>query len=85
MAADAELSCVELVELVTEYLEGTLAVPERRRFERHLDECGHCVAYVEQIRATIAAAGRLREDALAPHVRDALLHAFRGWHRRSPA
>ena len=74
-----DLTCAELVELVTEYLEGALAPDDRRRFEAHLDECPHCAEYVEQIRATVRLTGRLREDALRPDVRDALLAAFRGW------
>jgi anti-sigma factor RsiW len=74
-----DLTCAELVELVTEYLEGTLAPADRRRFEDHIGECPHCAEYVEQIRVTIALSGRLREDALRPESRDALLLAFRGW------
>jgi anti-sigma factor RsiW len=78
-----DLSCAELVELVTDYLEDALDGDERLRFERHLAECSHCVAYLDQIRVTIRGAGRLREDSLEPEVRDELLAAFRGW--RSPA
>ena len=76
-----DLACAELVELVTEYLEGTLAAGDRRRFEAHLGECPHCAEYVEQVRATVALSGRLREDDLGPEARAALLAAFRGWSR----
>jgi anti-sigma factor RsiW len=53
------MTCQELVELVTEYLEGTLPGPDRQRFEEHLAECPHCVAYLEQMRITIGLVGRL--------------------------
>jgi anti-sigma factor RsiW len=75
-----ELSCRELVELVTDYLEGALSRQERARFERHLAGCEGCTAYIEQMRAGIAVAGTLREEDLDPAARDALLEAFRNWH-----
>jgi anti-sigma factor RsiW len=74
-----DLSCAELVELVTEYVEGALSADDRRRFETHVGECGHCAEYLEQLLTTIALTGRLREDALRPDARAALLEAFRGW------
>ena len=55
---DLDLACRELVELVTDYLEGALPPGERERFEAHLAECAACDAYVEQVRATIRLAGR---------------------------
>jgi anti-sigma factor RsiW len=82
MRSAHDLSCAELVELVTEYLEDALDRDARDRFERHLAGCGHCAAYLDQIRLTVRVAGRLREDSLEPEARDALLAAFRGW--RSP-
>ncbi|MGZ5310700.1 MAG: anti-sigma factor family protein [Solirubrobacterales bacterium] len=77
-----DITCKELVELVSAYLEGTLDQPDRRRFEAHLEVCDACRTYVEQIRQTVAAAGRLGEDSLDPPVRDALLGTFRDWKRR---
>ena len=74
-----QLSCRELVELVTDYLEGALSDEERARFEEHIDACGGCKVYLEQIRQTICALGHLPEDALAPDAERALLEAFRGW------
>jgi anti-sigma factor RsiW len=73
-----QLSCRELVELVTDYLEGALPRRERARFEEHLDRCDGCWAYVEQMRHTIALTGRLGVD-LSPEAKAALLEAFRGW------
>jgi anti-sigma factor RsiW len=59
----AELSCRELVELVTDYLEGVLTAAERMRFEAHLSECDGCEAYLEQMLLTIRALRLLREPA----------------------
>ena len=74
-----ELTCGELVELVTDYLERRLPAAERRRFEDHLDRCGGCRAHVDQMRATVELAGRLLESDLTPARREMLLAAFRGW------
>jgi anti-sigma factor RsiW len=73
------LSCQELVELVTDYLEGALSRSDRARFERHIKSCPHCTAYLEQMRGTLAVLGRLEEESLPPHARDELLAAFRDW------
>jgi anti-sigma factor RsiW len=74
-----ELTCQELVELVTDYLEDVLASGERRRFEQHLDECDGCRAYLAQMRTTIELVGRLSPEAITPQAEEALLGAFRGW------
>ena len=74
-----QLSCQELVELVTDYAENALSVEDRARFEEHLDVCEGCRNYVEQMRATVAAVGRLRPADLSPEAEQALLGAFRGW------
>ncbi|MGZ4354329.1 MAG: anti-sigma factor family protein [Gaiellaceae bacterium] len=74
-----ELTCRELVELVTDYLEGALPPEDVARFERHLAVCPGCTTYVEQIRETVRRTGSLREDDLAPAARDALLAQFRNW------
>jgi anti-sigma factor RsiW len=73
------MSCKELVEVITDYLEGTMAAEERRRFDAHLDECPYCVNYLQQMRAVVGALGELDEDFIAPHVREELLEAFNGW------
>jgi len=73
------MSCRELVEDITAYLEGTMPDPERRHFEEHLDLCRGCRVYIDQMRTTIRAVGSLREEALAPDTRESLLAAFRGW------
>jgi anti-sigma factor RsiW len=73
------MACQELVEVITDYLEGTLPARHRTRFEAHLALCEPCVVYLEQMRASIALAGRLPPAALSAHAREALLDAFRGW------
>ena len=80
MSVDVEqLSCQELVELVTDYLEGALSAEETARFEEHIGRCAGCAAYLEQIRQTIALAGRLTPESLPPEAERVLLDAFRGW------
>jgi len=78
-----ELPCQDLVEVVTDYLDGALSEVDRRRFEEHLEICERCVAYVEQIRLTIAAAGRagVQGEALPADLRDGIRDAFRDWAR----
>ena len=76
-----EMNCQEFVELVTEYLEGTLSPADRERFEAHLAYCDPCVDYVEQMRLTIRTLGHLREEHIAPDARRHLLDAFRDWKR----
>ncbi len=73
------MSCQELVELVTAYLEGTLTPKERTRFDGHLAECATCQVYLEQIRQTIALTGRVTPEALSPDAERDLLQAFRSW------
>jgi anti-sigma factor RsiW len=74
-----QLSCQELVELVTDYLENALSPSERASFEHHLAGCTGCHEYVEQMRATIELTGRLTPDDLSPEAAEALLAAFRDW------
>jgi anti-sigma factor RsiW len=76
-----ELSCQELVELVTDYLEGALPEELHARFEEHIAHCTGCSTYVEQMRLTIAATGTLTREAISPESERALLTAFRDWNR----
>jgi anti-sigma factor RsiW len=73
------MTCRELVELVTEYLEGTLSAEESERFQEHLSICPGCQAYIDQMRSTIGALGSLSEESIDPRAREALLAAFRDW------
>jgi len=73
------LTCQELIELVTDYLEGALPSPERRRFEDHLKGCTGCARYLAQIRQTIEIVGELREEAIGDEAKSELLSVFRDW------
>ena len=75
------MPCQELVEVITDYLEGALPEPDRIRFEERLAACAKCREYVAQFERTIAAVGVVREQELEPEVRAGLLEAFRGWSR----
>jgi predicted anti-sigma-YlaC factor YlaD len=77
------ISCQELVELVTDYLEGALGAADLARFEEHVSDCVNCRHYLEQLRQTIRVTGTLTPADLAPEVEAALLQAFRGWRDRS--
>lgn len=77
--AAGELSCRELVALVTDYLEGALSPTERVRFEAHLAVCTGCRRHLDQMRRTIASVGRLAETDLDPEARTRWLTAFRSW------
>ena len=73
------LVCRELVELVTDYLEGTLSRRDRARFEAHIAACEHCTEYLAQFRETLRLTGMLRESDVSPEAADALLEHFRNW------
>jgi anti-sigma factor RsiW len=73
------MTCKELVELVTDYLEMRLPHADLKRFEAHLEECHPCVTYVEQIRQSVAVVGTLSQETLPDGAADALLAEFRDW------
>jgi anti-sigma factor RsiW len=75
-----DLACIELVELVTDYVEGTLSDADRRRVEEHLAACDGCDEYMAQIVTTITLTGRLTVtdvETMRPEARDSLMAAFR--------
>ncbi len=74
-----ELVCQEVVELVTDYLEGSLSRSQRRRFERHLAGCEHCTEYLRQMRATIRITGRLGVEDLTPEMREQFAALYQRW------
>jgi anti-sigma factor RsiW len=74
-----ELVCQQVVELVTDYLEGALSEADRRRFERHLAGCPHCTEYLAQMRETIRLAGRVTAEDLTPAMRTDLTGLYRRW------
>ena len=74
-----DLTCKELVELVTGYLDGSLRGRRLRRFQAHLAACDGCTGYVAQMEATIRATGALTEEQVTDEQKTVLLAAFRDW------
>ncbi len=73
------LACKQVVELVTDYLEGTMPPRERARFESHIADCPNCRRYLAQMRTTLAVLGRIEPEEVAPEAMDELVALFRRW------
>lgn len=74
------LTCQQITELVTDYVEGRMSFGDRMRFQMHVGMCKHCRAYLRQMKATVAALGKLPEDTEMPdEVRDELTKRFAAW------
>jgi anti-sigma factor RsiW len=73
----ADLACKELVEIITDYLEGALPERDRARFEAHILTCAPCREYVEEMRTTLRLTGRVTTESISTNARDELLRAFR--------
>src|SRR5918993_5119000 len=71
------VTCQEVVELVTDYLEGALTPEEAALFEQHLNFCDGCDRYVDQLRATVATVGRIEQEEVPEAMQAKLLNAFR--------
>ena len=78
-----ELVCQDVVELLTEFLEGALDEGTRTKVEQHLVWCPGCSEYLRQFRATIGATRKLAEEDLPEGVKENLLDAFRHWRHGS--
>ncbi|MDQ3729882.1 MAG: zf-HC2 domain-containing protein [Actinomycetota bacterium] len=76
MSQERQIACQEFVEEVTDYLEGKLSEVEERWTDEHLAACPHCRAYLEQMRATIAALRGLAETDVDPALRDRILSSL---------
>jgi anti-sigma factor RsiW len=81
LTESAEITCREMVELMTDYLDNAMSPETRARFERHLATCDGCTNYLGQLRETIRATGMLTEEQIPAGQKDELLRAFRDWHR----
>lgn len=79
------LTCKEMVELVTDYLEGALPPAMRMRFDQHLTACDPCIGYIEQMRQTIATLGKLPEESIPESAIETLRAHFRRWRSTSGA
>ena len=84
MIQSEPLSCKEIVELVTEYLEGSMSAERRLGFEEHIAICPPCRNYFDQFRHTVELGKTIEEDKLPADVRDALVEVFRGWRKDVP-
>jgi anti-sigma factor RsiW len=78
------LPCIEVVELVSDYLDGELDADLRRRVEEHLALCPPCRVYVEQVRDTVRALGQLPPDSLPEQAVAELEAAFVAFRRDAP-
>ncbi len=74
-----DIVCRQAVELVTDYLEGSLSRRDRKRFEAHIRACPNCAAYLEQIRITIELTGSIEPDDLTPDMRADFTELYRRW------
>jgi anti-sigma factor RsiW len=79
--SDQALTCHEVIELLSDYVDGALSAEDRRRVDEHLALCDGCTTYLEQLRETIRLSGRVTEDQVPNEEKAALLAAFRDWRR----
>jgi anti-sigma factor RsiW len=76
-----DVTCKEIVELVTDFVEGALGPEEREAVEMHLNLCDGCTDYLRQLRMSIELTGTLPADAISPELEDELCAAFRSYRR----
>jgi len=77
------MTCRQVVELMTDYLDGALSAGDRARFEEHIAGCDGCTAYLAQLRMTRDVVGRLAQEPIPKAVEDELVKAFRTWKAKS--
>jgi anti-sigma factor RsiW len=75
------MTCRQVVELMTDYLEGTLPAADRARFEEHIAGCDGCRAYLAQLRTTRDVIGRIADEPMPAQVERELIEAFQNWRR----
>lgn len=75
------MRCKQVVELMTDYLEGALSDSDRRKFEQHISGCDGCTGYLRQLRMSIALTGKVPDEPVPAHVAAELVRAFRDWRR----
>ena len=76
------LTCRELTEAVTDYLEGSLGFLRWVRFQWHLGICSGCRAYLRQMKQTIRTLENLPVEPISPETQAELLQRFRTWKSR---
>ncbi len=73
------MTCREVTDLVTEYLERRLGWQDRLRFQLHIGMCRHCRAYLRQMKATVRLSGKVPSEAPPPEVEAELVDRFKDW------
>ena len=84
MSSLRTITCQQLTEVITDYLEGVMPLERRAAFEAHLAICPGCVTYLEHMRQTVAATRALHPAQVEATAPDDLLEAFRAWQRGDP-
>jgi len=79
MSINDALTCQEVVELVTEYLENALLPEMRKQLEEHVADCPGCTNYIEQVRLTVGMLHQLAQEPAFPATKQELLEVFRNW------
>lgn len=73
------MTCREVVELMTDYLDGVLSAAERAKFDQHMQGCDGCRAYLAQLRTTRTLMGRVAFEPVPEPLKAELINAFRSW------
>jgi anti-sigma factor RsiW len=81
VTAPEDITCREIVEIVSDYVEGALGPDEREAVELHLNLCDGCADYLQQLRTTIELSGELPAEPLSPELEEELCRAFRSFRR----
>jgi predicted anti-sigma-YlaC factor YlaD len=77
------MTCKEFVEIVTDYLEGSMSIGKKIRFHLHLGMCLGCRIYLKQMKQTIHTLGQLPQEPAPPAVREELARRFQSWKTNS--
>ena len=84
MTAEADVTCREVAELLSDYLDDAIPAPDRARLDAHLAECNGCAAALEQLRETIRVSGTLTEAQVAQERLEPVRSVFRTWRSETP-
>lgn len=71
------LTCQQVTEIVTDYLEGQMPLWKRMQFQLHIGMCRHCREYLRQMKATIETVGQLPDEPLPEDVKEELRYRLR--------
>jgi anti-sigma factor RsiW len=79
MTTEADVTCREVVELLSDYLDDAIPAPDRARLDAHLAGCVGCSAALEQLRETIRVTGTLTEEQVGQEQLEPVRSVFRAW------